>query len=116
MNRLQFVFDLIDRMSGPVGGIVSALDRLLGVTDRLGTATDRSSTRMGAAFNRLQSGMNTVKTRAEAFGHTMEGIHGSIEKVFSLPNIIGGMVLGEVVKTVIEAGVQKEMTMRTSKS
>ncbi|WP_407540462.1 hypothetical protein Q0M94_03425 [Deinococcus radiomollis] len=115
MNRLQFVFDLIDRMSGPVGGIVSALDRLLGVTDRLGTATDRSSTRMGAAFTRLQSGMNTVKTRAEAFGHTMEGIHGSIERVFSLPNIIGGMVLGEVVKTVIEAGVQKEMTMANFK-
>jgi hypothetical protein len=111
MNRLSFVFDLIDRMSGPVGGIVSTLDRLLGVTDRLGAATDRSSTRMGAAFTRLQSGMDTIKTRAESFKRTMEGIHGGIERVFSLPNIIGATVIGEVAKTVIEAGIQKERTM-----
>ncbi len=115
MNRLQFVFDLIDRMSGPANTIVSVLDRLLGITDRLGNATDRSSTRMGAAFTRLQSGMDTVKSRAESFGRTMEGIHGSIERVFSLPNIIGATVIGEVVKTVIESGIQKEMTMTNFK-
>jgi tape measure domain-containing protein len=100
VSGVEWVFNLLDRLSGPARRMESAMRRF--------NSTQELATR-GTA--RLSSGLLSLRGAGSVVMSVFERIRGAISSVFSLPGLIAGGAVAAGIKSIIDAAGYKEQQL-----